>query len=583
MDVHLFMFLPKKMINGVMDEMDASLYTIPEIVSEMDRHIVTSADTIYAENNIMDQIYEQEEDKSVQERLNEHTMATIISDEIKAFDSDYGLTPVTVSPHYEPVTSKMTKNHQPVMSEVQIMSEITDSVTKVADRDIIFNLVRSLQTNQPEMTIFHLSVIMEGTPLKYRVSLDVPYDTVVKNETKDLISRNSQWPILWTHSRLESKRSQFINLVLSPVYLQYEPVTSKMTKNHQPPMSEVQIMSEITDTVTNVGHRDTIFNIITTLQANQPEMSIFDVRICIEKGSPSRYRVTLDIPYDTVTNKETKDRVARSSQWNVQWFLIRQDMTHRQCLTLTLTPIVDNNLKDTEKKEAVIFSDVKPLLMNTREVYRLIDGCVSRPMNEDITDIVDSLVAGKSSPSITSFEIKRDPTQIGVYNIVIGLHQTECGHGGGITLTTLNNITEAFTDTWDLAFRIMFDLEGTLCITATYLKSTQCLTKEDVINYVDTNAVMSMDRFPVKKMIQFITGDTKMGIHALEIKRVDDERFSVSMDVEKCRPVSLEDDIDVIKLFNNSWSLSFQHDLMGSGPIRRIVITVTRRSYLTTL
>ena len=458
------------MIYQVTDEMDASRYMIPEIAREIDRRTVTKA-KIYAKNNIMDQIYEREEDESTQELL-----------DIKEFDSDYGLAPVTVSPHYEPVTSKMTKNHRPSMSEVQIMNEITD-------------------------------------------------------------------------------------------------------------------------TVTNEAYRDSIFNLITTLQANQPEMSIFDVRISMEKGSPlPKYRVTLDIPYDTVINKETKDRVARNSQWTISWFQIRQDIARRQCLTLTLTPIIDDPITTKkngkprrealplrspspglgEAQKDVALSDATPLLMNTREVYRIIDSRVVHPLNGDISDMIDSLISGESSPSITSFKIKRDPTQTGMYNIEMGLHQTECTHGGGITWTTMNNIIEAFRDTWYLVFRIMFDAGRTLRITATYIKSTECLTKEDVDDYVDMNAVMSMDRFPIKKMIKFITNDTKMGIHALEIKRIDDKRFSVSMDVENGRPVSLDDDIEIMKIFNNSWALSFQHDLMGNGPIRRIIVDVTRRSYLTT-
>ena len=216
---------------------------------------------------------------------------------------------------------------------------------------------------------------------------------------------------------------------LAPVTVSphYERVTSKMTKNHQPVMSEVQMMSEITDTVTNEANRDSIFNIITTIQANQPEMSIFDVRIAIEKGSPpSKYRVTLDIPYDTVINKETKDHVARNTQWTVSWFQIRQDIARRQCLTLTLTPIIDGPI--TKKKVVVLPGVVRPLLMSTREVYGMIDSCVLRPLNEDISGIIDSLISGESSPSIASFEIKRDPTQIGVYNIEMGRHHQRRNH-----------------------------------------------------------------------------------------------------------------------------------------------------------
>lgn len=445
------------MIYEVADEMDAARYTIPEIVSEIDRRTVTKADTIYAKNNIMDQIYEKEEDESTQERLNELTVATIISDDIKEFDSDYGLTPVIVSPHYEPMTSKMTKNHQPGMSEVQIMNEITD-------------------------------------------------------------------------------------------------------------------------TVTHEAYRDPIFNLITILQANQPEMSIFDVRIAIEKGSHlPKYRVTLDIPYDTVINNETKEHVARNSQWLITWFQIRQGVARRQCLTLTLLPYIDD--PGTTQKKVVVSPEIRPLLINTREVYRIIDGSVVHPMNEDISGMIDSLISGESSPSITSFKIERDPILIGVYYIEIGLYQTECVNGRGITLMTMNNIVETFRGTWDLVFRVMFDTKGTLHITATYLKPTKCLSKEDVNDYIKMNAIMSKDRFSIKKMIQLITNDTKAGIHALEIKRVDEKRFSVSMDIEKCRPVSFDDDIEIIKIFNDTWALSFEHESTNSLPIRRIIVTVTRRSY----
>lgn len=447
--------------------MDAALYTIPEIARDIDRLDVTEADAIYARNNIMDQIYEQEGERekpsySAQEWLNELTVASLVAGDMNEFDKEYGLTSVNVSP-------------------------------------------------------------------------------------------------------------------------QYERVTSKMTKHHQPAMSEVQIMSEITDTVTNEAYRDSIFNLITTLCVNQPEMSIFDVRIAIEKGStPIKIRVTLDVPYDTVINKETKDKVAQNPKWTVSWFQIRQDVARSLYITLTLTPVI---IDGPITKNVVILPDVvtrppPPLLMSTREVYGMIDGGVLRPLNEDITYMIDSLISGESSPSITSFRIKRDPTRSGVYNIEMGLHQTECTHGGGITMTTMNNIIEVFRDTWDLVFRVMFDYGRTLRITATYLNATTCLSKEDVYDYVEMNAIVSMDRFPIKKMIQFITNDTKMGIHGLEIKRVDDKRFSVSMDVEKCRPVSLDDDFEIIKLFNDSWALTFEHNLMSNGPIRRIIANVTRRSYI---
>ena len=349
----------------VTDEMDAARYTIPEIAREIDRHTVTDADTIYATNRITDQMYEREAEKktsySTQEWLDELTVAALISSDMTEFDSEYGPTPVNVSP-------------------------------------------------------------------------------------------------------------------------QYERVTSKMTKRHQPAMSEVQIMSEITDTVMNEAHRGSIFNLITTIQANQPEMSIFDVRVAIEKGSPpSKYRVTLDIPYDTIINKETKDHVARNPKWTVSWVQIRQDVARRLRLTLTLTSIDGPVIN---KKKVVVLSDTEPILMSTREVYGMIDGCVLRALNEDIAYMIDSLISGESSPSITSFGIKRDRTRSGVYTIEMGLHQTECVHGGGITLTTMNNIIEMFRDTWYLVFRVMFDYRRTLCITATYLNATTCLSKEDVDNSV---------------------------------------------------------------------------------------------------
>ena len=68
-------------------------------------------------------------------------------------------------------------------------------------------------------------------------------------------------------------------------------------------------------------------------------------------------------------------------------------------------------------------------------------------------------------------------------------------------------------------------------------------------------------------MIRLITNDTKMGLHAFEIKHVDDKRSSVSIDVEKCRPVSLDDDIEIITSFDDSWALTFEHDLMSNGPL----------------
>lgn len=92
------------MIYEVVDETDASRYTIPEISREIDRGTVTEADTIYAKNNILDQMYE-------------HDDNTVL---------------VNVSPHYKPVTNKTTKTHQPLISEVQTMSEITVPVTNAS-------------------------------------------------------------------------------------------------------------------------------------------------------------------------------------------------------------------------------------------------------------------------------------------------------------------------------------------------------------------------------------------------------------------------------------------------------------------
>lgn len=182
-----------------MDERDAALTTIPDFIRDMDRVTLRDADTVYLQNQLMDQLYNEEsmgpkeisaEDDAAIAKILQEDMDGLEVDK-KAVDDVYDLYPrrCVEEPNAKP------------MSMSSIYSAIRAEVADNTDRGTILGIIDLLASKVTGIVITGVSIKdVDGNGTRYKVALTTLHERIITSEIENIMieAYKGTWLILFS-------------------------------------------------------------------------------------------------------------------------------------------------------------------------------------------------------------------------------------------------------------------------------------------------------------------------------------------------------------------------------------------------
>lgn len=574
-----------------MEEPEACLVTTPLICKEMSRHDLAEADKVFAGNDLLNQIYETEDQYPVIsiDPIDERAIATLIEQDCLRDDVLYEtfnvsknvLRPVTTTSENE----KHPKNRRPTHDEICDIAEEAVDRTHPHHADIVqviedvFKCAPLIETTKIEVAILHKDT-------KYRITLHTEFRTDMRCERIIEENHRPRWKFEWIDTfaprgiQITMKANQTLDVDKKcmtrrggGIYTninEIDRIASSPLHTGGNPRPPLDIENYVSTSVKDPAHRRAIVDVINAVM-------IFGGGAALNSIVVKTYRVAS--PFFKVILMITDSRYIPSAQ-------------HKQEITNTFASMYDIKWQEPSSRHTAYVNDLIvgfTIEMKTPSVVQslfnhraAVESVLPFPVSTCITSMIDALIGKETPCDISIGTINDEEKTPHHYNVCIGIEDDEFI----VSVARMNDVIQKYREKLRLDIGIgVRRSKPVLNIDVVYLKKVDVLTRDDLCELIRvataTSCVDTSRDQLFTQIIDAVIDPSKVTLYAASVKEIAQDRYCIALDLDDTLPIIPDSECAILCRLNQKCAISFRHEYMQNAPIRRVYVDIYCRSYIT--